>query len=113
LKKLSDANTLLLEEIASIMAASAPEREAAAEEIESRKVDVGGLRMDNTLLEYESSQLKAHLEAVMEENVRLSDNAFETGEFDVREEPEIDCMIFSSFDVENCSSSVSSCQAEA
>jgi hypothetical protein len=41
LKKLNDANTLLLlEEIASIQAASAPEREAAAEEIESLKFEV-------------------------------------------------------------------------
>ena len=109
LKQIQEINASLIEEMAAIKSAFEPEREAAAEETESLKVEVGGLQMDNALLEYEISQLKAHLETVMEENVLLSDNAFEAGEFNAREQSDFDFNVeLASFDMEETTSLASS-----
>ncbi|KAI2504125.1 hypothetical protein MHU86_10325 [Fragilaria crotonensis] len=113
-QKLQDANTSLLGQLAAIKSASEGERDASVEEIESLKIEIGGLQMDNQLLEYEISQLKAHLEIVMEENVLLSDNAFEAGDFGAREQSEIDFgMIIASFDMDDEMAIVSPCTADA
>jgi hypothetical protein len=102
MKILQGMNAFLAEQVSSLQSELETEREHASEEIETLKVDVGGLQMDNALLEYEVSQLKSHLESVMEENVLLTDELMDDEGFGDRVQLQLDrCARHASFDVDD------------